>query len=177
MMSTTQLHVVSSMRRSRMMATCNGMASSWPQLLSSFFFRRFSFSSFNYQRVLMDSLGRGEGEGHSLPSSLPSAATLPEPDMKTELVLDKEHHSTEGPSVGSDIEQSPTSKLTHRSCINYRPGFTSEIFKLEVMNVPPFVGFKQLKNRLKNLKLKPIKVKISQSLCFVTFPSEEDRQV
>ena len=56
-------------------------------------------------------------------------------------------------------------------------GFTSEVFKLEVVNLPPHVGFRQLKNRLKSLKLNPVKIKIAKELCFVTFKNEEDKKV
>ena len=56
-------------------------------------------------------------------------------------------------------------------------GFTSEIFKLELLNLPPYVGFRQLRTRLKSLNLNPVKIKINPTFCFVTFRSEEEKQV
>ncbi len=56
-------------------------------------------------------------------------------------------------------------------------GFTSEIFKIEIVNLPPYVGFKQVRKRLTGLKLNPVKIKMSESYCFVNFRSEEERQV
>lgn len=116
-------------------------------------------------------------EGHAVCSPPSSSERLQ--DSKVELPTSSIVEQSGSPCDSSieEPEKSPTSKLSQRSCINYRPGFTSEIFKLEVLNVPPYVGFKQLKNRLKSMKLNPIKVKMSQTWCFVTFPSEEDRQV
>ena len=90
-----------------------------------------------------------------------------------------------------------------------RRGFTTEIYKIEVLNLPQFVGYKvcpihtthslhvcvcaidsghsksllplrvqQLRKWFTNLKLKPAKIKLIQrGTCFVTFRSEEDRQV
>jgi tRNA (uracil-5-)-methyltransferase len=61
----------------------------------------------------------------------------------------------------------------------YSSGFTSEIFKIEIRNIPPYIGFQQMRKKLNTLSLKPVKVKLlpQQSYCFVTFKNEEDRQV
>eukprot|EP00731_Ephydatia_muelleri_P022978 Em0015g561a len=57
-------------------------------------------------------------------------------------------------------------------------GFTSELYKLEICNLPKFIGFQQVKKRFKGLGLNPVKVKIGpkNSWCFVTFRTEEEKQ-
>ncbi|XP_014663337.1 PREDICTED: tRNA (uracil-5-)-methyltransferase homolog A-like isoform X2 [Priapulus caudatus] len=58
--------------------------------------------------------------------------------------------------------------------------FTSEIYKIEIQNLPKYFGHSQLKKRITNQGLKPVKVKSMRatgpSYCFVTFRCEEDRQ-
>lgn len=59
-------------------------------------------------------------------------------------------------------------------------GFTSEIFKIEIKNIPPYAGYKQIQKRLNSLDLKPVKIKIVQNMytqCFVTFKNEDQRQL
>ncbi|OWF44278.1 tRNA (uracil-5-)-methyltransferase homolog A-like [Mizuhopecten yessoensis] len=55
--------------------------------------------------------------------------------------------------------------------------FTSEIFKIEILNLPRF-GFKQLKKRLASLDVKPVKIKAIErkGFAFATFRSEEERE-
>ncbi|XP_060070998.1 tRNA (uracil-5-)-methyltransferase homolog A-like [Ylistrum balloti] len=55
--------------------------------------------------------------------------------------------------------------------------FTSEIFKIEILNLPRF-GFKQLKKRLATLDVKPVKIKALErkGFAFATFRSEEERE-
>ncbi|XP_076107745.1 tRNA (uracil-5-)-methyltransferase homolog A-like isoform X1 [Mytilus galloprovincialis] len=57
-----------------------------------------------------------------------------------------------------------------------REEFTSEIFKIEITNLPRF-GFKQLKKRLNGLDVKPVKVKAvdTHTFAFATFRNEEER--
>ncbi|XP_013783880.1 tRNA (uracil-5-)-methyltransferase homolog A-like [Limulus polyphemus] len=59
-------------------------------------------------------------------------------------------------------------------------GFTSEVYKIEVGNLPQFVHYGQLKKELTaKLKLKPHKIKIlgnNAKFAFVTFRCEEDRE-
>ncbi|XP_071946281.1 tRNA (uracil-5-)-methyltransferase homolog A-like [Antedon mediterranea] len=56
--------------------------------------------------------------------------------------------------------------------------FTSEIYKIEIQNLPKHFGFKQLKKMITNLNLKPKKVKAVNraTYAFVTFTCEEDRE-
>lgn len=55
--------------------------------------------------------------------------------------------------------------------------FTSEIFKVEIQNLPKFIGFNDLKKFLTKHGLNPHKVKLMsrQTFAFVTFRNEEER--
>ncbi|XP_017270062.1 tRNA (uracil-5-)-methyltransferase homolog A [Kryptolebias marmoratus] len=55
--------------------------------------------------------------------------------------------------------------------------FTSEIFKVEIRNLPKFVGFNDLKKFLAKHGLNPHKIKLlgKQPFAFVTFKNEEER--
>ncbi|XP_054630367.1 tRNA (uracil-5-)-methyltransferase homolog A isoform X1 [Dunckerocampus dactyliophorus] len=53
--------------------------------------------------------------------------------------------------------------------------FTSEIFKVEIQNLPRFIGFNDMKKFLAKHGLNPHKVKLFSRFAFVTFKNEEDR--
>nr|AAI42551.1 LOC100101284 protein [Xenopus laevis] len=55
--------------------------------------------------------------------------------------------------------------------------FTSEIFKVEIQNLPKYIGFNDLKKFLGKYGLNPHKIKLmkKQTFAFVTFKSEEER--
>uniref|UniRef100_A0A672ZMG0 tRNA (uracil(54)-C(5))-methyltransferase n=1 Tax=Sphaeramia orbicularis TaxID=375764 RepID=A0A672ZMG0_9TELE len=55
--------------------------------------------------------------------------------------------------------------------------FTSEIFKVEIRNLPKFIGFNDLKKFLAKHSLNPHKIKLfgKQTFAFVTFKNEEER--
>uniref|UniRef100_A0AAY5KZC2 tRNA (uracil(54)-C(5))-methyltransferase n=1 Tax=Esox lucius TaxID=8010 RepID=A0AAY5KZC2_ESOLU len=55
--------------------------------------------------------------------------------------------------------------------------FTSEIFKVEIQNLPKFIGFNDLKKFLEKHRLNPHKIKLfgKQTFAFVTFKNEEER--
>lgn len=55
--------------------------------------------------------------------------------------------------------------------------FTSEIFKVEIRNLPKFTGFNDLKKFLAKNNLNPHKIKLfgKQTFAFVTFKNEEER--
>ncbi|TKS77953.1 tRNA (uracil-5-)-methyltransferase -like protein A [Collichthys lucidus] len=55
--------------------------------------------------------------------------------------------------------------------------FTSEIYKVEIRNLPKFVGFNDLKKFLAKHSLNPHKIKLfgKQTFAFVTFKNEEER--
>ncbi|XP_071789916.1 tRNA (uracil-5-)-methyltransferase homolog A-like isoform X1 [Asterias amurensis] len=74
-------------------------------------------------------------------------------------------------SSAAEAESDPYHYLT-------REHFTSEIFKIEIKNLPRHFGFAQLKKMLVNLQLKPKKVKAVNraTYAFVTFSNEEDKE-
>uniref|UniRef100_A0A7N6BVZ5 tRNA (uracil(54)-C(5))-methyltransferase n=1 Tax=Anabas testudineus TaxID=64144 RepID=A0A7N6BVZ5_ANATE len=55
--------------------------------------------------------------------------------------------------------------------------FTSEIYKVEIRNLPKFIGFNDLKKFLAKHNLSPHKIKLfgRQTFAFVTFKNEEER--
>ncbi|XP_053327305.1 tRNA (uracil-5-)-methyltransferase homolog A [Spea bombifrons] len=55
--------------------------------------------------------------------------------------------------------------------------FTSEIFKVEIQNLPKYIGFNDVKKFLGKYGLNPHKIKLmqKQTFAFVTFKSEEER--
>ncbi|KAF5899034.1 tRNA (uracil-5-)-methyltransferase A, partial [Clarias magur] len=55
--------------------------------------------------------------------------------------------------------------------------FTSEIFKVEIQNLPKYIGFNDLKKFLNKHGLNPHKTKLmgKQNFAFVTFKNQEDR--
>lgn len=55
--------------------------------------------------------------------------------------------------------------------------FTSEIYKVEIRNLPKFIGFNDLKKFLTKHSLSPRKIKLfsKQTFAFVTFKNEEER--
>lgn len=55
--------------------------------------------------------------------------------------------------------------------------FTSEIYKVEIQNLPKYIGFNDVKKFLAKYGLAPHKIKLfgKQTFAFVTFKSEEER--
>lgn len=55
--------------------------------------------------------------------------------------------------------------------------FTSEIYKVEIQNLPRYIGFSEVKKFLAKYGLNPHKIKLlgKQTFAFVTFKSEEER--
>lgn len=55
--------------------------------------------------------------------------------------------------------------------------FTSEIFKVEIRNLPKYIGFNDVKKFLAKYSLNPHKIKLfgKQTFAFVTFKSEDER--
>ncbi|XP_053725608.1 tRNA (uracil-5-)-methyltransferase homolog A [Synchiropus splendidus] len=75
-------------------------------------------------------------------------------------------------------EETPDSN-SDPSLFRYVKGdlFTSEIYKVEIRNLPKFVGFNDLKKFLSKHGLNPHKIKLfgRQTFAFVTFKNEEER--
>lgn len=107
------------------------------------------------------------------PSEIISVAEVLK-EIKTELLKDE---VTATPTNASSIQpnEKPADEYGY---INQ--GFTSEIFKIEIKNLPKHYGASNLKKILNDvLKLKPSKIKIVKPGChyaFACFRNEEDRQ-
>ncbi|XP_070573443.1 tRNA (uracil-5-)-methyltransferase homolog A-like isoform X2 [Ptychodera flava] len=94
-----------------------------------------------------------------------------EPAMEGEV----EKQADVDEKCGSDDDNEETDPYSYTR----RQEFTSEIYKIEVNNLPKHYGHGQLKKMFTNqLKLKPNKIKIFNraTYCFVTFRNEEDRE-
>lgn len=121
--------------------------------------------------------------------------TLDTVEVKTEKLSQSPTKDDEGNIVVSDVLEEIKSELLkddvpvpviepkqeHVNEFEYiNQGFTSEIFKIEIKNLPRHYGATNLKKLLNNdLKLKPNKMKLVRPGCryaFACFRSEEDRQ-
>ncbi|KFO72320.1 tRNA (uracil-5-)-methyltransferase A, partial [Cuculus canorus] len=71
------------------------------------------------------------------------------------------------------------SPAAHPDVYGYIKGdlFTSEIYKVEIQNLPKYIGFNDVKKFLAKYGLSPHKIKLfgKQTFAFVTFKCEEDR--
>lgn len=99
---------------------------------------------------------------------------------ESELVSATADSAMPNPSKKSDDEKSKTEELLlQKEEYSYiqRDIFTSEIFKIEIQQMPRF-GFSELRKKLLNLELRPIKIKgfPHDGYAFVTFRNEEDRE-
>ncbi|XP_061907597.1 tRNA (uracil-5-)-methyltransferase homolog A [Entelurus aequoreus] len=92
----------------------------------------------------------------------------------------------EDSSSSSVVTEAPTQERAATDDVNTTsdPGmygyikqdlFTSEIFKVEIQNLPKFIGFNDLKKFLAKHGLNPHKVKLLSRFAFVTFKNEEER--
>ncbi|XP_077995366.1 tRNA (uracil-5-)-methyltransferase homolog A-like [Glandiceps talaboti] len=118
----------------------------------------------NEETVSMETVS---GDANLLVSS--SSRDREAPDAK---IVEKRDDGIEGNPVKGNDEDDPYSYTRRKQ-------FTSEIYKIEVSNLPKHYGHGQLKKMLTNqLKLKPNKIKIFNRAthCFVTFRCEEDRE-
>lgn len=92
-------------------------------------------------------------------------------------------------SVSADHEESSQSNCDNKSkstspvdfdpyAYLQRQEFTTEIYKIEINNLPKRLGYSQVKKKLFALNLKPSKVKLIDpgDFAYVNFRSEEDRQ-
>ncbi|XP_036369132.1 tRNA (uracil-5-)-methyltransferase homolog A isoform X3 [Octopus sinensis] len=92
-------------------------------------------------------------------------------------MTDEESKPTESPKCDQHVNSKKTSVIQDEYSYIKRDEFTSEIFKIEIQNLPRF-GFSELKRKLVNLDLNPIKVKgfPHKGFAFVTFRDEEARE-
>lgn len=97
-----------------------------------------------------------------------SAAVQPEPPQ--------EKHQEDKPTAGSQDEGGEQVERSNSDVYGYikEDLFTSEIFKVEIQNLPKYVGFNDLKKFLNKHGLNPHKVKLmgKQTFAFVTFRNQ-----
>ncbi|KAF3850586.1 hypothetical protein F7725_012358 [Dissostichus mawsoni] len=92
-----------------------------------------------------------------------------------------EEKPVDAPQDSNKDEGKLTAKLKGRTRKMYRyikeDLFTSEIYKVEIRNLPKFTGFNDLKKFLAKHGLNPHKIKLfgKQTFAFVTFKNEEER--
>ncbi|XP_074641101.1 tRNA (uracil-5-)-methyltransferase homolog A-like [Tubulanus polymorphus] len=89
---------------------------------------------------------------------------------------DKTEAATGDGEIASSVKEENHSEYSYLE----REGFTSEIYKIEIHNLPKYVRFGQLKKKLTALELNPKKVKLIKGngnyfYAFVTFSCEEHR--
>ncbi|KAL3858200.1 hypothetical protein ACJMK2_012802 [Sinanodonta woodiana] len=106
--------------------------------------------------------------------------------IKGKLEAEEKHEETKKETFGNEtaeIDNKEQPGNTDRTVVadpfeyTKRAGFTSEIFKIELLNMPKWFGFGELKKKLFNLGLKPVKLKAQgKNFTFVTFRCEEDRE-
>lgn len=81
--------------------------------------------------------------------------------------------------VKSDMKEGENEAASDPSMYRYikEDLFTSEIYKVEIRNLPKFTGFNDLKKFLAKHRLNPHKIKLfgKQTFAFVTFKNEEER--
>ncbi|XP_063000230.1 tRNA (uracil-5-)-methyltransferase homolog A [Elgaria multicarinata webbii] len=95
------------------------------------------------------------------------------PLVEMETVTEKQ--SEEGVGEGNNAENTSDTSNMYRYI---KDGlFTSEIYKVEIQNLPKYIGFNEVKKFLAKYGLNPHKIKLleKQTFAFVTFKSEEER--
>lgn len=85
-----------------------------------------------------------------------------EEDVKSDAKAERENKAASDPSMYRYIKEDL---------------FTSEIYKVEIRNIPKFIGFNDLKKFLAKHGINPHKIKLfgRQTFAFVTFKNEEER--
>nr|XP_056715447.1 tRNA (uracil-5-)-methyltransferase homolog A [Euleptes europaea] len=95
-----------------------------------------------------------------------------DPFVETESVTEKE---TKEDEEESNKKGTPDTSNMYRYIKDDL--FTSEIYKVEIQNLPKYIGFNEVKKFLAKYGLHPHKIKLlgKQTFAFVTFKSEEER--
>ncbi|GFO43106.1 tRNA (uracil-5-)-methyltransferase homolog a-like [Plakobranchus ocellatus] len=117
----------------------------------------------------------------ALEDEKPSEAKKPKLDVQeTPVHSDQDLPKIDGKLDDTNCDQGPQEKSQQnlQDPLSYTRGkeFTSEIFKIQIHNLPKF-GFTDLKKRLKSLGLNPNKIKSPdrQSVAYICFRNEEER--
>ncbi|XP_015238498.1 PREDICTED: tRNA (uracil-5-)-methyltransferase homolog A [Cyprinodon variegatus] len=106
-----------------------------------------------------------------LPGDAAASSKEENPD---DLIQDS---NTDAPTSDPAAEGSEASSDPNKYRYIKEDLFTSEIFKVEIRNLPKFIGFNDLKKFLVKHCLNPHKIKLfgKQRFAFVTFKNEEER--
>lgn len=98
--------------------------------------------------------------------SLPSTEKEPDDLMEEKNEENQTEAAAEGEGAASDVYRYIKGDL-----------FTSEIFKVEIQNLPKYIGFNDLKKFLNKHGINPHKIKLfsRQMFAFVTFKNQEER--
>uniref|UniRef100_A0A8C7S5B4 tRNA (uracil(54)-C(5))-methyltransferase n=1 Tax=Oncorhynchus mykiss TaxID=8022 RepID=A0A8C7S5B4_ONCMY len=104
------------------------------------------------------------------------------PSLKEEKTSDPKEDAVDGvktdePKAEGGGEEAASSDPNNLYRYVQADLFTSEIFKVEIQNLPKFIGFNDLKKFLEKHRLNPHKIKLfgKQTFAFVTFKNEEER--
>ncbi|XP_077097202.1 tRNA (uracil-5-)-methyltransferase homolog A [Siphateles boraxobius] len=98
--------------------------------------------------------------------SLPRTEKEPDDLMEEKNLGNQTEAAAEGEGAASDVYRYIKGDL-----------FTSEIFKVEIQNLPKYIGFNDLKKFLNKHGINPHKIKLfsRQMFAFVTFKNQEER--
>ncbi|XP_053337608.1 tRNA (uracil-5-)-methyltransferase homolog A [Clarias gariepinus] len=111
----------------------------------------------------------------SADSSVPNDAPIP----AEESGIQPETKQEDEPASESKNEGEERKERSNSDVYRYikEDLFTSEIFKVEIQNLPKYIGFNDLKKFLTKHGLNPHKIKLmgKQNCAFVTFKNQEDR--
>ncbi|XP_060605799.1 tRNA (uracil-5-)-methyltransferase homolog A-like [Ruditapes philippinarum] len=75
-----------------------------------------------------------------------------------------------------NVDSSPKQNEHDEYMYTKRDEFTSEIYKIQINNLPKRFGFAELKKKFLQLGMSPVKMKVWKEICFVTFRCEEERK-
>lgn len=112
----------------------------------------------------------------SPPGTLPSTE---KDDLMVEKTQKEEPAVKDDPIEEKNQENPPAEGDGDSNMYRYIKGdlFTSEIFKVEIQNLPKYIGFNDLKKFLNKHGINPHKIKLfsKQMFAFVTFKNQEER--
>jgi len=105
---------------------------------------------------------------------------MSEIEAKVEVKAEEEVETTATlapppPQDSNGNEQPEQQQLGHGMAQGH---FSSEIYKIEIANIPKVVGYSELKKYLAKMKIKAHKIKFLKKIykCYVTFNCEEERE-
>lgn len=103
------------------------------------------------------------------------AGSLPSTDKELDDLMEEKNEENQPAAAEAEAEGEGAASDVYR----YIKGdlFTSEIFKVEIQNLPKYIGFNDLKKFLNKHGINPHKIKLfsRQMFAFVTFKNQEER--